>query len=287
MSKELSAGEANTYLFDPESGAEMARLINLDRMITKCMGGPLAEHAHPEQFHTLLDLACGPGGWVLDVAFHFPESEVAGIDISGAMVNYANARARSQHLSNASFEVMDLRHPLDFADESFDLINARFLVVALRRDAWAGLLSECTRLLKPGGILRLTEVDHFGLTTSPAFEELEDLCIQFVHQAGYGFSPDGHTCGMTPVLARLLRKAGLSEIESRAYAVRFSPYDETYADIRANTRVSLLQMRPHLINAGLITEQAFDQRYQQVEIEMLSDEFYGVWHFMTVWGRKL
>ena len=286
MSSELPAGQDNTYVFDPESAAEMARLINLDRMMTKCMGGALAEQAHPEQFHTILDLGCGPGGWVLDMAFAFPESTVAGVDISRTMVDYANARARSQHLGNASFGVMDIRQPLDFADETFDLVNARFLVIALYREAWPRLVVECKRLLKPGGVLRLTETDTFGLTTSPAFEQMKHLCMQFTHQAGYGFSPDGHSCGMTPVLARLLRQAGFVAIESKAYAVRFSPFDEAYADVRDNTRVSVLHTRPLLIKAGLITEKAFDQLYQQMEIEMLSDDFYGVWPFMSVWGQR-
>jgi hypothetical protein len=60
----------------------------------------------------------------------------------------------------------------------------------------------------------------------------------------------------------LLRKAGLVELESQAHAIRFSPFDETYADIRANTRSGTLQTRPLLIKAGLITEEAFDQLFQ-------------------------
>ncbi len=32
----------NTYLLDPESPDEMARLLNMDRFITRAMGGPLA-----------------------------------------------------------------------------------------------------------------------------------------------------------------------------------------------------------------------------------------------------
>jgi hypothetical protein len=32
----------NTYIMDPESPREMARLIHLDRFITQEMGGPLA-----------------------------------------------------------------------------------------------------------------------------------------------------------------------------------------------------------------------------------------------------
>jgi ubiquinone/menaquinone biosynthesis C-methylase UbiE len=286
MSNELSSGEENTYFFDPESATEMARLINLARMFSTYMGGPLAEQTDPVQFQTILDLGCGPGSWVLDMAFDLPDSTVVGVDISRTMIDYANARARSQHLSNASFGVMDIRQPLDFADETFNLINARFLAIALYRDVWPRLIDECKRLLKPGGVLRLTEGDHFGLTTCPAFEKMKDLCMQLGYQMGYGFSPDGHSWGMTPVLPRLLRNAGFTEIKIRANAVNFSPFDEAYADIRDNTRVGMLQTRPIMIKTGMMTEEEFDKLYQQVEIEMLSDDFYGIWPLLTAWGTK-
>ena len=285
MSTSLPEGE-NTYVFDPESATEMARLIDLDRVITKGMEGPLAEQDHPERFRAILDLACGPGGWVLDTAFKYPETEVAGVDISRTMIDYANARARTQCRNNASFGVMDIRQPLDFSDQSFDLINARCLVGVLHQEVWPRLLEECKRLLRPGGILRITETDSGGFTTSAACEKINTLFSQFLHRAGYGFSPDGRTNGITPALARLFRKAGFVGIKGKAHAILFSPYDETYADIRGMARAGVLQGRPFLTSSGLITEDEFDKLYQQMELEMLSDEFSGVWPFLTVWGTK-
>ena len=284
MSTDLPEGE-NTYVFDTESAAEMARLIDLDRMLTKEMGGSLAEQDHPERFRSILDLACGPGGWALDAAFTYPESEVAGVDVSRLMVDYANARALSQHLHNVSFGVMDIRQPLDFADQSFDLINARLLVGVLHREVWPSVLAECKRLLKPGGVLRLTESEG-GFSSSPASEAIDVMIAQFLHRAGYGFSSTGRTYGMVPALARLLRNASFVDIQSKAHAIRFSPFDETYADICASSRVLLQQMRPILISMGMITEEELDKQRQQMEIEMLSDEFSGVMLLMTAWGIK-
>ncbi|HZR40439.1 MAG TPA: methyltransferase domain-containing protein [Ktedonobacteraceae bacterium] len=286
MSDELPANKEHTYVFDPESATEMARLIDQGRMITKCMGGVLAEQPHPEQFQTILDVACGPGDWVLDVAFAYPQSTVCGIDISRTMVDYANARVRSQHLSNASFGVMDIRQPLDFSDASFDLVNARLLVAVLRREDWPRLIDECKRVLKPGGVLRLTETDHFGVSTCPAHDRIVELIIQVLNRTGHGFSPDGRSTGITPALPLLLRRAGFVEIGSSAHVLRFSPFDETYADMRNNARIVTLQLRTPMTKLGLVTEQEFDRLYQQMELELLSDDFSGVWPFLTVWGRK-
>src|SRR6266568_4460534 len=108
MMESMEIAATNTYIFDADSTTELARLINQERMTTQAMGGPLSGISDPEVLRNILDLGCGPGGWVLDVAFALSEAEVEGVDISRAMVNYANARARTQQRPNASFGMMDI-----------------------------------------------------------------------------------------------------------------------------------------------------------------------------------
>src|SRR5579884_90504 len=133
----------NTYGLYPESSVEIARLINLDRMTTTETGGIFA--GLPESdlppLNNALDLGCGPGSWVLDAAFAYPDCEVAGIDIRRSMIEYAWARARSQRLFNASFGVMDITEPLDFSSDTFDLVHARFLSGVLHREIWMPLIA--------------------------------------------------------------------------------------------------------------------------------------------------
>ena len=59
----------NTYFIDAEDAAEMARLTHQDRLLTKGMGGLFPDSFDLSEVHDILDIACGPGGWVLDVAF--------------------------------------------------------------------------------------------------------------------------------------------------------------------------------------------------------------------------
>jgi ubiquinone/menaquinone biosynthesis C-methylase UbiE len=184
----MEVSSVNTYIFDAESPTELARLINQDRVITQAMGGPLSGVPDTFPLHNILDLGCGPGGWVLDVAFDLPDAEIEGIDASRAMVDYANARARTQRLPNASFGVMDMTHPFEIPDHSFELVNARFLAAVLKREVWPSFLGECTRVLRPGGFLRLTEAVDFGATTSEAVNQLMELTRHALYQLGYGFS---------------------------------------------------------------------------------------------------
>jgi SAM-dependent methyltransferase len=138
----------NGYVIDAESPTEMARLINLDRFIIKGMGGALAG-VPLEGLNKVLDLACGPGGWTLNVAYALPDAEVAGVDISKTMIDYARARATSQGIANASFERMNIAEGLDFSDNTFDLMYAHLATgwpFALDRDA--GLWSNDQPVLR-------------------------------------------------------------------------------------------------------------------------------------------
>ena len=125
----------NNYFIDIESTTEMARLINQDRLFTENMGGLFPELQDISSMHDILDIACGPGGWILDVATAFPEIRAVGIDVSHTMIEYARASAWSRGLDNASFLVMEALEPLEFADDSFDMVNARSIIGFMPRTA--------------------------------------------------------------------------------------------------------------------------------------------------------
>lgn len=277
----------NTYVFNPEDAAEQARLFHLDRTTTRTMGGPLAGLPSLPEHARALDLGCGPGSWVLDVAFERPDIEVAGVDISKIMIDHANGRARSHSLFNASFGVMDVRQPLDFSDESFDLINARFLIAALYRTIWLPLLQGCHRILRPGGLIRLTEPVNGGETNSQAFERIQSLVCQAGQQMGYGFSIDGRTFGITHMLPRLLRNAGYQVVSVQAYAQDVSwEAQDAWSDFHSNARIAYQLAQSVLVKQGLISQEEVESLYQQMEIEMHQHTFCGMWHWISVTARK-
>lgn len=278
--------EHSGYVLDPESPTEMARLITLDRFLTKGMGGPLVGVEDFSPMNKVLDMACGPGGWVLDVAFERPSAEVTGVDISQIMIDYASARARSQQRSNATFRIMDITQPLDYADGTFDLVNARFLFSVLLQEQWPVFIAECTRLLRPGGILRLTELTDGGATNSPAKEQLHSFFCQALQRVKHGFSVNGRSIGTTIMLPRFLRNAGYQNVHHIMHALEVSADTEAYADFYRNSEITYLLAKPFFINTGVTTEEEFDRTYQQMLIELGSEDFTGMWHYMTALGTK-
>jgi ubiquinone/menaquinone biosynthesis C-methylase UbiE len=281
----MTTNSNNNYVLDVESATEMARLISLDRFITKGMGGALA--GLPQQtLSQILDVACGPGGWVLDAALSSPDSEVTGIDLSKTMITYAKARAQSQALSNAFFGIANITQPLDFNDETFDMVNTRFLIGVLKREQWAPLISECTRILRPGGILRMTETLNYGTTNSRAYEQFFVLCSQALFKAGYGFSVMDRTFDMTPTLPCLLRNAGYSNVQIKAHALEISAGTEGWSDFYQNADISTQTILPFLIKTNVTSAEEGKALHDQLLIDMLGDDFCGMWHYVSAWGTK-
>jgi ubiquinone/menaquinone biosynthesis C-methylase UbiE len=275
----------NIYLLDAESGAEMARLMNQDRLVTRIMGGIIPEPLDLSNMHDVLDLGCGPGGWVFDVAYTYPKVNVVGIDISRKVVEYARAQAWTQGLNNASFVMGNILQPLNFPDNSFDLVNARFIAGFVPRTGWAKLLQECFRITRPGGIIRLTEPEmNFG--TTPAFVKMAEIGTQAIKLAGLGFSLDGHQINITPMLSRLLRDAGFQDVKRKAHVIDFSAGEEAHHGFYQNYMIAAQIARPFLLKMKVATEEELDELYREMMIEMMQDNFQALWFLLTGWGEK-
>ncbi len=277
-----------SYIFDAESAPEQVRLMIQDRLVTAAMGGPLAGlPAWPEEGAQILDAACGTGSWVLDVAFHYPHFEVAGIDISQPVIDFANARARSQHFQNASFGVMDITQPLDFADRTFDVVNARFLGGVLKQDEWLGFLQEGLRLLRSGGYLRITEIDEI-VTNSKALEQLHLWLLQAMRLRGYGFSraSDEMTLGITSLLPTLLRKAGVKKQTTTSYRLDGGSLSPHAMEWYRMFEVLYTQAIPLIEQEGLAQSEELYQLYKQMIMDARRKDFSYIFNLTCIIGCK-
>ena len=280
-----SAYQENTYVFDNEDMLEIVRLSFQDRLLTETMKSSIPERTDFSNMHSILDLACGTGGWVLDVAWEHPTIEVTGVDINQHVIPYALAQARTQRLDNARFQKMNILEPLDFPDNAFDLINARLLFAVVPPSYWPQLLQECYRLLRPGGILRLTEWE-FSFVSSAAFEHIIILFIQAMKRIGRSVSPDGRHLGVTPLLVPLLKQAGYQHIQTMPHIVDWSVGTEAHEGWHQNTKVLLQTARPFLLETGVVTAEEYDNLHQQTLFELLANDFCGILFVLTAWGEK-
>ena len=281
----INENSENTYIIDSESAAEMVRLIDQDRCMNEAMGSLLPESIDLTAISTVLDVACGPGGWAQELALLYPHITVVGIDISQIMIKFAQQRARVRSLHNVSFQVMDARTSLAFPHGTFDLVNARFMAAFLLRNQWPQVIREFARLTRAGGAIVLTETDIFsqGSTNSPALEELNGMCREAVYLAGL-YSSTGTL--VTSVLDQLLQEAGCRNIQSKWHTLDFSAGTAARPVIYSNLSFALKLVQPFLLKMVKTTQEHLDELYEKGLQEMMGDGFRADTRFLTVWGIK-
>ncbi|HEU5228484.1 MAG TPA: class I SAM-dependent methyltransferase [Ktedonobacteraceae bacterium] len=265
---------------------EMTRLIDLHAMLTRAGEKLFPGHNDVSDIHSVLDVACGPGSWALDVAFKYPKIEVIGVDINQAMIKYASAIAHSQGLQNAHFRNMDVLKHLDFPDNTFDVVNAHYLSSFMPLSAWPALLDDCKRILRPGGMLYLLEAQT-PMTNSGVCEQVGALLARIKRRAdGYLFSDDWPTT-VTPLLGSFLRQTGYRHVQQKACAIDYSKGSEAYEGCYDNFTVELQLLKSFLLETKTLTEKEFDQLYRNFTVAMLMDGFCGIWYWLSTWGVKL
>jgi ubiquinone/menaquinone biosynthesis C-methylase UbiE len=276
----------SSYFTDAENAAEMARLTRQAQMLSKQIG-LLPPQIRLPNAPAILDIACGPGEWVLNMAHHVPDGQVTGIDISHVMIEYARLRAQEEGVHNAHFHCMDaLGLPLAFPEASFDLIYIRFIVGFMRTANWAPLLRECSRLLRPGGVLCHTELDDLGLSTSTALTRFNSLTVKAARLAGQCFTEEGNFLGATAVQAHLFQEAGFQRIGQQAHSVNFSAGALAHQDVYEDRRTIMKLFYPYIVGAGIASQEEVEQIYQRALEEMRSSSFCAVIYYQTTWGEK-
>ncbi|KAI9354023.1 S-adenosyl-L-methionine-dependent methyltransferase [Pilaira anomala] len=145
----------NSAYWLPNDDQEMDRLIGQHFALKTLFNGNITptilSRLNMESGGTsVIDIGCGPGTWLMDVATEYPSCEFIGVDMCDIFPT--NIRP-----PNVSFQVGNVLEKLPFADNSFDLVNLRLFIIALKREEWPILIKEAYRILKPGGYVQMVE----------------------------------------------------------------------------------------------------------------------------------
>ncbi|KAI8991010.1 hypothetical protein BDF20DRAFT_16185 [Mycotypha africana] len=115
----------------------------------------------------VLDVACGSGVWVLDMASHYPNSHFYGIDCAPLFPS-------SIKPPNAYFQQCNVLEPegLPFPDEYFDYVHMRLVYNSFSADELRFVLNEINRVLKPGGYVELRDVQPYLKNPGPITDSI-------------------------------------------------------------------------------------------------------------------
>ena len=169
---------------------------------------------HLKHGFSVLDCGCGVGSITLDIAEHVTPGQVTGVDKDESQLEVARANAKERVLTNVSFEQGDV-YTLRFADRSFDAILAHTLLFHLEDQLRA--LREFRRLLRPGGVVGVSDDDWATWTASPEDPFLRKSISLFTQVIQHN--------GGNPFYSRHLRglmlEAGFKRTEGFAIAADF------------------------------------------------------------------
>ena len=158
---------------------------------------------------TLLDVGCATGSITVGLAEAVSPGQVTGVDISEVEIARARERTADNKISNIRFEVGDA-YQLAFPDNSFDALFSHNVLEHIPEPGRA--LKEMQRVLKPGGVIGIRDVDYGGFLIAPDDGVLERW-FAIVEK-------DLATRGMHTRLGRslggLLYEAGFIEVEASA-----------------------------------------------------------------------
>jgi ubiquinone/menaquinone biosynthesis C-methylase UbiE len=272
------------FVQDRSNQEELNRLQIQDHMLTAGMGGVLPEQPDPTAFPRVLDVGCGTGGWLIELAQTTPtRTRLVGADVSFTFVEYARAQAEAAQVSDrVEFRVMDALLMLEFPTGSFDLVNHRFASSWLRTWNWPKLLHEYQRVCRPGGVVRITEAEWLAASNSPALSRLFELFLQAFHQAGHSFTPTSD--GVTSELAHLLHQHGLQQVQTRAYTLEYHAGTPEWQSFFENIAHILRTVLPFLRKWTRVPDD-YEEIYQQMLSEMQQPDFVATWSLLTAWGN--
>jgi SAM-dependent methyltransferase len=201
-------------------------------------------------------------------------------------VSYARSHEATKNKKNVNIHLMDALQPLDLPDDTYDLINLRFTVGVFPRERWIGVLKECHRICKPGGIIRLTEGDNVSVAGAPAFHRMSRALIQVGWAIGKTFSE--YEVAVGPMLPKFLQDAGfIDDIRSQTVAIDFSAGAPAHHAVTDDFTMTFQLLGKHMLTFGAMkSEEEFDRTFEEMQGEFQSPDFAGLWYIISFQGRK-
>lgn len=174
--RELVAGDVSpaanydTGFFVTTGGTVGALNDGAGKSIASWVKQTISESRPDFQPKRILDIGVAAGHSLVPIAQAFPDAEVVAIDVSAPMLRYAHARAKSLGVTNIKFIQMSGEDLSAFEDESFDWVQTSIFLHELSAKSLPKILSECHRVLKPGGLTLHMEQPQYH-DEMPVFEQ--------------------------------------------------------------------------------------------------------------------
>ncbi|KAF9531642.1 hypothetical protein CPB83DRAFT_808648 [Crepidotus variabilis] len=140
----------------PADDEELDRLELQHQVLIKIFGEKyspsmtevLKEEESPAEEKACLDLGCGTGSWISEVAHDFPHIKAVAIDL---------IPLQAIEIPNLRSEVDDINIGLEHYFGDFNVVHARLIAAGIRD--YHCMIDQIAQVLRPGGLVDLSEFD--------------------------------------------------------------------------------------------------------------------------------
>ncbi|CAG8590898.1 7700_t:CDS:2, partial [Ambispora gerdemannii] len=174
---------SNSGYFVPNDNEEVYRLNRYHEAIKEIWGGlfhsPVEEKLRKGA--RVIDLGCGAGTWILDMAKQYPNSMFVGIDLSPIFPT----EGLPLNVEFIEYNVLD---GLPYKDASFDFIHQKFLTAAFTQAQWKEkVIPEITRLTRPDGWVEMIEGSGCLISDGNATKRISEAIRNFMTSKGMNY----------------------------------------------------------------------------------------------------
>ncbi|CAG8449074.1 5448_t:CDS:2 [Funneliformis caledonium] len=141
-----------------------------DRYLFQCnFKAPIEEKLTSGQCK-VLDVCCGAGTWLLDMASAYGSSNFFGIDLCFVFPTEIKPE-------NVQFKLGDVLEGLPFDDNTFDYVHQGHMVDVFTLDQWHFAITEIIRVCKPGGYVEFAEPE-LATNSGPIVSKFYDALVE-------------------------------------------------------------------------------------------------------------
>ncbi|KAI7906211.1 uncharacterized protein BX663DRAFT_483832 [Cokeromyces recurvatus] len=222
----------------------------------------------------VLDVACGSGVWVLEMATTFPHTQFYGIDIAPIYPN-------SIKPPNTHFQQCDILDPegLPFPDAYFDYVHMRLVYNCFSKSDLKIVLSEINRVLKPGGYIELRDIDPIIKNPGPI---TDDIFSQFSDRMNQLYSVD--TTWTQHISDLLLNEGEFTDVYQQMISIGFGLKSPLATSINSSITDAIKSYKSFFMEAYSLSSTECDETIDCI-IEEIST-FHSYLNYYSGWARK-
>ncbi|HEU5383133.1 MAG TPA: methyltransferase domain-containing protein [Ktedonobacteraceae bacterium] len=260
----------NSYYLLPKDVQEINRLDFQHFLLRRLLGSNYATPL-PSSTRSILDVGCGTGLWVREMAQQFPRAQVVGLDLE--LSNVAN-----NHPANCWFVAGNILQGLSFSSERFDFVHQRLLVAALPAQAWPVVVKELVRVTSSSGWVEMLEIGQSMTNPGPATSRYLEWWMELSKRTDFDTT-------VVEYLGDMLQGAGLKQVHQQKIKAPAGQWGGHAGTLLATDMIEVLRaMKQRYCTILQLAPTLFDATLEALPAEW--EEYHTAFHFYLAYGQK-